>query len=173
MSHEHREFAWNVHSYINEHIRFGDAKALVIVAWSSALIGALYGVNAHSAFMDKKFSTNVDWSATGWALMSLLSFIILVVSFVLAIIAVRPNLRSSQKLGLVFWESVLGYRTGANYHEAFTGTTENDLVQNLTHHIFDLSGVASSKFRWVNVAIIFAVLGSIFALITALGYKSN
>ncbi|MCY2926387.1 MAG: hypothetical protein NT031_13295 [Planctomycetota bacterium] len=45
------EFAWNTHRYLNEYIRFADAKAGVVIAVCSALVASLYAGKVYSFLM--------------------------------------------------------------------------------------------------------------------------
>src|SRR5262245_55396837 len=92
------EFLWNVHSYINEYIRFGDAKAGLVIAWTTALIGGLVAVKFQEHF-------KLTWQGG----VSVFGFVLLVLAFICAFAAVIPNLGSSQHTGLIFWKNILNH----------------------------------------------------------------
>jgi len=41
------EFAWKVHAYTNDYIRFADAKAGVVITWCASLVALLFAAKAH------------------------------------------------------------------------------------------------------------------------------
>jgi hypothetical protein len=49
------EFAWHVHTYTNEYVRFADTKAAAVLAISAGLIGGLFAAKAHRFIMDAHF----------------------------------------------------------------------------------------------------------------------
>ncbi len=89
-------FLWNVHSYINEYIRFADTKAELVIGWITAITGGLLAVQ-----FQKKL--NLCHMA---GIASSIGFGLLVLSFVFAFLVLLPRLRTSQPKGFIFWRSI-------------------------------------------------------------------
>lgn len=143
-------FLWHVHSYVNEYIRFADTKASLVIGWTSALIGVLTASNFHKRF---------EWSPPG--IICVAGFLGLIAAFVCAFIAIWPRLRTSQSKGFIFWKSILANGNREIFVAAFNQETAGALLEGVSQHLHDLSGVCSKKFCWVSYSIVFAFIGSI------------
>lgn len=154
LSHAARnDYLWRVHGYLNEYIRFGDAKAGFIGAFASGLLAFLYSSELHS----QVFGVPVrDWSIQAW--LALFSFTALAVSAVLTLLTVRPRLRSSQSSGFVFWGNIAAHKDLSNFRKGFNNQTQETLNDELLQHLFDLSKhVCIPKYR--NISLSVAALG--------------
>lgn len=165
------ESAWAIHSYVNEYIRFGDAKALVVIAWCSSLIAGLYSLNAHRLIVDlwEQFS----WPAVLHALGAVLAFGLLVAGFTFSVLAIRPNLTTSRERGVIFWQTVRNFDTGTDYAQHLRGMGVIEFHEEVGRHIFDIAGIATRKYWWVNRSIWLAAAGSIVALCVAMALRSS
>jgi|GEM_PF-2484098 len=163
------DFLWNVHSYTNEYIRFADTKAALTVAWATALLGVLYAERVHA----------VPNPETGFWVTSLLAAAALCAGFVLAVWSILPRLlcnpiaRSSPKntkpiatksVGLIYWGDVLSLNDAVTYQLNVSKLDDENIVEQLSRHIFVLSGVAKSKYRLVNLSISVVAIGSLFSI---------
>ncbi len=148
------QFLWHTHSYINEYIRFADAKSAVVIAWSSTLMGVLIANDVHDVAFDDQRNVLIRAAVV-------VSFLLLSLSFVLAIWAILPRLGTKSVQGLIFWESVLGYPSAKEFETAVNSATELEMDRELTTHIYDLSCVCRAKYSRVNSAILCATIGSV------------
>jgi len=141
------DFAWNVHEYINEYIRFADAKAGAVIAFASALIAALYAAGLHKQVLTKPLSES------GWfGVLAVAAFLLLGTGVLLAGYAIRPRLINRQSQGFVFWGSILGYGTSTDLWRAFQNQAEEHLTEHLVHHLHTLAHVCDRKYFWVGVS---------------------
>src|SRR5438270_11216146 len=91
------EFLWKVHSYINDYVKFADAKAGVVIVFDSGILGALY-----SAGFTRLFTSPVAaWSVRAWA--ACLVFVGLGVWAVFAAHGIVPRLWTEQPRWCAFW----------------------------------------------------------------------
>jgi hypothetical protein len=170
------EFAWKVHAYTNEYIRFADTKAGAVIAWCGGLMGVLFAANAHHHFMKAGWAGT--WAATDcWvtslAAASVLAFILLTLGAVAAFWCVKPRLWSTERSrthdrGFIYWEAVRAYGDASAFTEALGLQDTIALTQRTSEHVFVLGGIAKTKFLWVDRAIWLAFGGSLFAAIVAL-----
>jgi hypothetical protein len=149
---ERPAFLWNVHSYVNEYIRFADTKAELVVAWTSAIMGVLVAAKLHH---------HVGWSFTG--LLTFAGLTSLVIAFGLAFWAVVPRLWTTQPQGFVFWKSIVAHGTKEKFVEAFMAEPADRLANHIAGHLFELSRVCDAKYWWVNYSIVFAFVGSVLS----------
>ncbi len=146
------EFSWNVHSYLNEYIRHADTKAELVIAWTSALVGALVA---------GKYQDKFDYSLSG--IMSLAGFLLLVSGFITAFQCVKPRLKSLQIPGFIFWDSILAHKDRDTFLGEFANLSDESLGQHVSQHLFDLSNVAHAKYWWVGISIRLACAGSLLS----------
>lgn len=150
------EFQWNVHSYINEYIRYADTKAALVIAYASAMIGLLYTKGLHKAFAEhviKSWHTQACLSAAAFGFLS--------ISIILAAYCVVPRLRTHGNKGFIFWTDICRHGTSDNYGNAVSTLCSSDYSNQLSMHIFFLAGVAESKFRIVNWSCWTVLFGSV------------
>lgn len=163
------EFLWQVHSYVNEYIRFADTKAALTIAWATALLGVLYAERVH-ATPDRN---------TGFLAITLMAAVPLCVGFVLAVWSILPRLfrnrigkfaaksakeNGSKSAGLIYWNDVLSLNDAATYLLSIEKLNDESIIEQLSWHIFVLSGVAKSKYRLVNLSITVVAIGSLFSV---------
>jgi hypothetical protein len=154
-----QEFLWHVHEYINEYVRFGDAKAGFAGTIASGLLAVLYGSTAHSQVLQLPYR---KWPAAAW--LSVGAAIFLGTSILLALWTVRLRLRSSQTLGFIFWGSIAAHEDVGGFRSSFHAQSEKTLSDHLLHHIFDLSEkVCVPKYRNISLCIAALSIGGILA----------
>jgi hypothetical protein len=146
------DFLWNVHSYLNEYVRFADAKAGLVVAWTSTLVGVLVAA---------KFQDGFGRSLLG--VVGLVRFVCLLGGFASAFLAVAPRLGTTQPTGFVFWKSILAHKTREQFLARLTEQSPKNLEQHVAGHLYDLAETCKSKFAWVNRSIVLAFVGSILS----------
>jgi hypothetical protein len=157
----HLDFAWKTHEYINNYIRFADTKAAFVVAWTSGLLAVLYGANAHHIFV-----FGLDFSTAAVApTLSLAAFLLLPAAFLIAVWSMIPRLPTTQRSGLVFWESILVHTNGELYARDLARRDEDSLSQHLCVQIHTVAGVAKTKYLYVSISMWLAFFGSICAVV--------
>lgn len=167
------EFAWRVHGYTNDYIRFADAKAGAVITWSAGLIAILVALKAHRHFMDAQFGTDWTAKATILCIGTLLAFALLSAAVVCAFWVVKPRLwsteaRKGHDKGLIYWEMVRAHGSPAAYATAVQAASPSELAKASAEHTFVLGGIASRKFSWVDRSIIVGAAGSFLAGLVAL-----
>jgi hypothetical protein len=155
-----QEFLWKDHSYINEYIRFSDTKAGFVITISGALLGLLYSMKAHELIVKTCVSrwSGLNWSSSG-------SFLMLMAAVLLGVWAIRPRLWSHQDRSLIYWGGIAKYPSREGFYSAFSRLSDDELVEQLAHHVFELSAVCASKYFWVSAAILAGVIGGTLAAV--------
>ena len=154
-----REFLWHVHEYINEYVRFGDAKAGFAGAVASGLLAGLYSSTVRTEVLHLPFYV---WSCATW--LGVLASAFLALSVLLALWIVRPRLGSTQPKGFIFWGSIAAYSDVSSLKESFRSQSTQTLDEHLLHHIFDLSTkVCVPKYRYISLCILALGIGGVLA----------
>lgn len=152
-SHEETaEFLWNAHTYTNEHIRFADTKAELVIGWTSAILGALLASDFERHF-----------AATTVGALAFAGFAFLVAAFVAAFLAVIPRQPWKSEPGLIYWREILAHKDKAAYVAAIKAMPSDALPTHVGTHLYALARVCDKKFRFVTASIILAMIGSLLA----------
>ncbi len=141
-------YVQGVHQYVNEYIRFADAKAGFLFAFTSGATGFLYSKSILHPLMQASICS---WTTLGW--LSFLGFAALTVAGVAAFWVVKPRLQPKNDDGLIFWETVAAKLDANAYVGEVTGLTGSGMVSEVVDHTYQLSRVARYKYRWLNVSI--------------------
>ncbi len=152
---ETADFLWNTHQYLNEYIRFSDAKAGVVIVFASGIIAAMYSAQLHVAV----FSTwPADWRWLEWT--SAAGFALLATAVLLSVWAIRPRLTNKQPKGFIFWDSIRGFSSAADFRRAFQTQNKSGMAGHLAEHLFTLAGVSHRKYFWVSLSIWATLFGA-------------
>jgi hypothetical protein len=168
------EFAWRVHSYISDYIRFADTKAGAIIAWCGGLIGILLAAQAHHNFTKTSFTlTDPEWLTTGIAAVTLLAFLLLAAGVISAFMCIKPRLWSHEGMkghpkGYVYWEDVKAHVSADIFKRELGSIGVGGFGDMCAEHTFVLAAIASKKYWWVNWSLWIAFAGSIAAAISRL-----
>lgn len=167
------DFAWKVHSYISDYIRFADTKAGAIIAWCGGLIGILLASQTHHFFTETSFTLSPDWKVTCLALVSFLAFALLGTGIVSAFMCIKPRLWSQEEIkehpkGYVYWEDVKAHGSADTFKKELGSVGEGAFADMCAEHTFVFSVIASKKYWWVNLSLWMAFAGSIAAGIARL-----
>jgi len=149
-------FLWNVHSYINEYIRFADTKAALVIAYGSALAGVFYAKGLHKAPLACPINRWDERLA-----LSALAIGLVLTSVLVAVIAIMPQLRSSGRKGIVFWNDIVAHKNSDGYHGAVAGLPPQELLRQLSRHVYFLSVIARRKYVLTRVSMIGSLAGSL------------
>ncbi len=186
------EFLWKIHAYLNEYIRFADTKAAVCIAWSSAMLGTLFSAQIHLVQKPSIWFFGCGLLSAA-ALIAAFLFGVLAVSPRLGlgflsrswvtghtapkVDSADPTDRaatdgvdrtSSENLGVIFWIDILQNKTSIEYEKAVSKLTDSDVAGQVAKHIYVLSGVAKRKYFFINLAMLAAAVGSVFAVVVLL-----
>lgn len=184
-------FAWQTHAYINEYIRFADAKALAVMAWATALIGGLFSVNAHRIVLDSKWLTDkCEWWHTIHCVAISAAFVVLAAAFVCGKCVLLPRLnrrptpskgekktsegkpsqsKEQGSSGAIFWKDILSHGNACEFEAVVSRSTDEQRLKWLCEHEFVLSQIADTKYLWVTRAIQIGAVGSLVACLAGAG----
>ena len=157
---DYSDFLWRVHAYINDYIKFADAKAAFIAAACSGVIGALVA----STLFDSCFRNSLsDWTIMQFA--GMLGLILLVISFGLSIATIQPRLWSKSGSGFIYWGSVIAHGSAKDHTAAVHQLTQRQMSEETAKHVFTLSMIADRKFKRVSWALAVGVLGGLLSAV--------
>jgi hypothetical protein len=140
-------FLWQVHEYTNEYIRFADTKAAFIAAASTALIGTCIS----STILDSSLRKSpCAWYWSQWTAAA--GLVLLSVSVLLSLWAIRPRLWNKTPIGFIFWESIGGHTSASAFSQAIHKTTAHVRTNAIAEHLFILASIAKRKYACVNYA---------------------
>jgi len=173
------EFGWNVHTYLNEYIRFADAKAGVVMAWCAALIGAMFSARVHECLLKWPVFIGWTWAGLVEVLGALAAFVLLVLAIVGGAAVIVPRLRRTpiakdgkqpnstqsssapEPAGLIYWDDILMHGDRASYGTALRQATP----QYVADHNFVLAEIAKEKYGWVAWSVWIAAVGTAVAAV--------
>lgn len=152
------EYLWHVNEYLNEHVRFSDTKAGSVIVLAGALLSMLYGGGMHRTFAAVPVS---EWSLRTVA--ALVTYLLLGGAVMAAAWSMRPRMVKSVPRGYVFWESILAHGSPANFVLALNKRSRQELLDHLALQLYIVSGICSTKFRWVGRAVMLCLTGATLA----------
>jgi hypothetical protein len=152
------DYLWNTHKYKNDYIRFADTKAAFTVTFCSAIIAALFKGDFHKLFLA---AAPLSWTSSAW--MSLGSFFSLAIAIGCGVWAIRPRLASRQPKGLIYWGGIVEHGSAETFWSFMKTQSQEQLTENLAHHVFRLAQLAKQKYFWVSISMTAAAAGGILA----------
>jgi hypothetical protein len=152
------EYLWHVNEYLNEHVRFSDAKAGSVIVLAGALLSLLYSGGLHHTFASAPLS---QWTLRSVAAM--VTYALLGSSVLAAAWTMRPRLVRNFATGYVFWESILAHGSAADFVADLNKRSRAELLDHLAVQLYAVSGILSAKFRWVGRAVILCLAGALLA----------
>lgn len=154
------EYLWHVNQYLNEHVRFSDTKAGSVIVLAGALLSMLYGGGMHRTFAAVPVS---EWSLRTVA--ALLTYLLLGGAVMAAAWTMRPRMVKSVPMGYVFWESILAHGSPAAFVRNLNKRSRQELLDHLAVQLYVVSGICTTKFRWVGRAVILCLAGALLAAV--------
>jgi Family of unknown function (DUF5706) len=154
------EYLWSINQYLNEHVRFSDTKAGSVIVLSGALLSMLYGGGLHRTFAAVPIGA---WRLRSIAAM--VTFAMLGASVMAAAWSMRPRLVRNFAKGYVFWESILAHGSPAAFVRDLNLRTRQELLDHLAVQLYAVSGICSTKFRWVGRAVMLCLTGAMLAAV--------
>jgi len=154
------EYLWHVNQYLNEHVRFSDTKAGSVIVLSGALLSMLYGGGLHRTFAAVPFG---EWRLRSVAAM--VTFALLGASVFASGWSMRPRLVRNFATGYVFWESILAHGSATAFVHDLNLRSRQELLDHLAVQLYAVSGICSTKFRWVGRAVVLCLTGALLAAV--------
>ena len=148
------DFAKHHNSYLNDYIKFADAKALAIITINGLIIRILFDYLTNNLVATKYFFT-------------LISCILLVIAIFFAVLVVYPRTSAKNLKGLIFWENV----SAMDKEEYLTDVkhiTEEDLLEKVIEQNYFLSKTATMKYNVLRRGFWFSGLGYLGLIIAGL-----
>ncbi|HET7229091.1 MAG TPA: Pycsar system effector family protein [Longimicrobium sp.] len=154
------EYLWHVNQYLNEHVRFSDTKAGSVIVLAGAMLSLLYGGGMHRTFAAVPIS---EWTLRTVA--ALVTYVLLGGSVLTASWSMRPRMARGVPKGFVFWESILAHGSAAQFVRELNKRSRQELLDHLALQLFAVSGICSTKFRWVGRAVMLCMTGALLAAV--------
>jgi hypothetical protein len=152
-------FAYHLHCYISDYVKFADQKAAFIFAINAALLGYQFKSKAYLMWLKRPSS----WAPLD--IICLLGMVLLSVGLVFSSTVVVPSLRKTHK-GIVFFRSVSEYANAFGYASDVINSTPSRLTREVLEHAYDLSRICSSKYRRLVVATWSTSIGVVLTVLT-------
>lgn len=146
------DFAKHHNSYLNEYIRFADAKALAIITINGLIIKILFNYLTNNLVETKYFFT-------------LISCVLLLIAIFFAALVVYPRTSAKNSKGIIFWENV-SLKDKEEYLRELKQIEEEDLLEKVIEQNYYLSVTATKKYSVLRKGFWFSGLGY-FCLIIA------
>ena len=145
-------FIDDVHSYIREHIRNADRKAVFFFGATTALLAFLHSVGASSRWL-KPVPT--------WTVMDAITFVgmlTLAAAAMAAAFTVVPRL-PGPKGGMLYFNAIAKYGSPSEYAAGVFGVTEHVLVTEKAEHCHVLARICRTKYRCLCVSLWLSFVG--------------
>lgn len=151
---EHLGFAWSTHQYLNDYIKFADAKAGVLMTLAGGLLVFTLRLDSFERAEDAKW-----FAILGIGCLSL--------SFVAGILTVTPRLFTKETKqhpwlslrqsfrpsltakGLIFWNGIQAYQDVEEFKREFFSRECQGLVDAVCEHNEELSAILCRKFFYL------------------------
>lgn len=148
------DFAKHHNSYLNDYIKFADAKAVAIITINGLIIRVLFDYLTNNLLATKYFFT-------------LVSCILLLIAIFFAVLVVYPRTSAKNSKGLIFWENV----SAMNKKEYLTEVMqikEEDLLEKVIEQNYFLSKTATLKYKVLKKGFLFSSFGYVGLIIAGL-----
>lgn len=150
------DFLWKIHGYTNDYIRFADTKAGFAAGTVLAVMGALVASHPFDSLSQTPF-TQLHYRV--W--FSALALAFLVFSFICALLAIRPRLKSTVPKGFIFWASVVEHGSDMAYAGECKKLSVDEMELNVSRHIYALAAISTRKYYWTNLSILTGAAGGL------------
>lgn len=148
------DFAKHHNSYLNDYIKFADAKALAIITINGLIIRILFNYLSNNLVETKYFFT-------------LISCILLLVAIFFAVLVVYPRTSAKNSKGIIFWDNVSSIDKGEYVREVMN-IKEEDLLERVIEQNYFLSRTATMKYKVLRKGFLFSGVGYIGLIIAGL-----
>ena len=150
------QFAWNVHNYLSEYIKFGDTKAAFICGLSGPLVFGL-------------LQSNVWQSGTRIScVLCAVAALLFGVAFFCGFCAIWPDLFTSKTnrkksvpnqldgdgkesigKGFIFWKHIIAHGGENLFVKAMEELDDSAPLKHVSHHNYELAKVVDGKYWWI------------------------
>lgn len=155
------DFAYFVHAYLRDSIKFADQKAAFILAIASGLLAFLVRQGAQKSLLTplqiRQFS---EWSAFFACLFTGLAALF-------SLLVVLPRL-GTKTGGPIYWRGITNLGSLPAYKAAIQGLDKNRIVMAVLDHCYELADIANRKFellKWATWFGAFAAVAAAFVLL--------
>jgi hypothetical protein len=148
------DFAKHHNSYLNDYIKFADAKALAIITINGLIIRILFNYLTNNLVETKYFFT-------------LISCILLLIAIFFAVLVVYPRTSAKNSKGLIFWENVSSMDK-EEYLTEVMQIKEEDLLEKVIEQNYFLSKTATMKYKVLRKGFWFSGFGYVGLIIAGL-----
>jgi hypothetical protein len=146
------EFLWHVHGNLSEQIKFADQKAAFVAVAATGVMGGLRSLGVFG--QDQAYG--VVYKVVG-----ALACAFLAACLGACFVSIAPRRRFTSPKGFIFWGAIAAYDTGDEFHQELLAATPEDITEHLSHQTYALGRICKEKYAWLNLAIVFAIMGSI------------
>ncbi len=149
------EFSRYVSTYLQEQIKLADTKA----AWTFSFLGI--GTAALTTKIAK-----IDWASVNLPLTMLfigISIALLILAFKSTVRVIYPRLSKGNPNGMIYFEDISS-QDKKNYIKKSLSITDEEITKEMVEQSYNLSSVASRKFKALRSAIIVAVITLIWII---------
>lgn len=174
MSNDNSQFAWQVHSYLSDYIKFGDTKAALLSGLTGPLIVGLIGVSGWK----------LEWNCETFFLLT--SIVLFAIAFGFAFASIWPNL-STDKVkrsrarstsleangkeipdkGVIYWKNIRAHLNANTFSDALAQMTEEERLKHVGNHCYELAGITDRKHWLITISSRFFAAGMITLIIFA------
>lgn len=132
-------------SYLNEYIKFADAKALAIISINGFILN--FNFSKHNI----KFHNTED-------IFNFVAFILLIITIILAAFAVYPRTNNRSEKGIIFWDNInsMGEK---EFIDKVKFEKEEELLEMMIQQNYFLAKTASMKYSIIRKVFIISALG--------------
>lgn len=148
------DFAKHHNSYLNDYIKFADAKALVIITINGLVIRILFDYLTNNLVATKYFFT-------------LISCVLLLSAIFFSVLVVYPRTSAKNSKGLIFWENVSSMDK-EEYLKEVKEIKEEDLLEKVIEQNYFLSKTATMKYKVLRIGFWFSGFGYVCLIIAGL-----
>ena len=144
------EFALKIFDANFSIIQFADTKASILLGISGVMLSIIVG------FGDAK---------DNWVL--IIGLVFLVLSSVSSLLVIRPRDSSKQYKTLTFYQGIVAnYKSAGEYLIKLQGLQEQNILEDLSKNIFNLSEVLTKKYSFVKLSWFFLLLSFISLILS-------
>lgn len=146
------DFVKQHHSYLNDYIKFADAKALGVITINGLLIKLVF-----------KYLSN-DFDETKHFIL-LMGAVLLLLGIFFAIYVVFPRTGYSNDKGLIFWENVVAMNR-EEFINSVEEISEKKLFEKFIEQNYFLAQTSSKKYSILRKAFVFSFIGYLLLVVS-------
>lgn len=155
------EDLWKIYEANKEWIKFADTKAIAFIAIIGVIFNIFYGI------CDELFSLK---NANNIKLLFIMGVVFLLISLVFSVISMFPRSSKVNK-NIIYYKSVNdNFDSEEEYYNEIK-ISKNNLCKQLSYQNYQLSVVATKKYRIVKCVLITFVIGFVLSTICVLLFK--